>query len=86
MLEIAQSAGDDRPFRECVLGLPACSDENPCAMHEQWSEQRERIKALFADTTVATLVAENSAKAARKSRQRRSRTAKRNSDTRSGTK
>ncbi len=77
LLQIAESAGDDRPFGQCVLGLPTCSDESPCAMHGQWREKREGITALFADTTVAALVAENTATPAGASRQRHSRITKR---------
>ena len=69
--EIVQSVGDDRPFRECVLGLPTCSDDAPCAMHDQWTRQREGIKELFVGTAVATLVAQTGPVAVSSRRQRR---------------
>jgi len=31
----------------CILGLPDCSDENPCPFHENWKIERERIKQKF---------------------------------------
>lgn len=30
-------------IRGCVLGFSVCSNENPCALHEKWSEIREAM-------------------------------------------
>ena len=40
----------------CVLGLPVCSDEHPCALHRQWVPFRNGIRNLLEQTTVADLV------------------------------
>lgn len=48
---------DDIPARSrCPLGHPKCSDDVPCAMHEQWRPVKEAFRALLDDTTVAHLV------------------------------
>jgi Rrf2 family protein len=45
-------------FTECVLGLPACNQDNPCPLHAQWGPQRAQIDALFGKTALATLAAD----------------------------
>ena len=44
--------GDDL-FKECVLGLPGCGDAEPCPLHDHWTEERERMRATFQNTTLA---------------------------------
>ena len=46
------SIGSDR----CVLGLEACSDNHPCALHSQWLPLRRRIVELLEKTTLGDLV------------------------------
>jgi Rrf2 family protein len=42
-------------FTECVLGLPGCGDQKPCPMHHRWAVERERLEAMFANTTLAEM-------------------------------
>jgi len=42
-------------FNECVLGLPGCGDAEPCPLHDQWADERERVEHLFRDTSLAEL-------------------------------
>ncbi len=37
---------------KCVTGLKECSDENPCPLHEEWAELRDRIYNLISSKTV----------------------------------
>jgi len=49
---------DDIPARSrCPLGHAKCTDENPCAMHDQWRPVKEAFRSLLDDTTIAQLVA-----------------------------
>jgi Rrf2 family iron-sulfur cluster assembly transcriptional regulator len=34
-------------FNQCVLGLPTCSSDHPCAVHTEWGALREQIAMLF---------------------------------------
>lgn len=34
-------------FDQCVLGLPTCSGDSPCAVHHEWHVLREQIANLF---------------------------------------
>jgi Rrf2 family protein len=40
----------------CILGLPVCSEENPCSLHYEWLPHRAAIEELLERTTVADLV------------------------------
>jgi Rrf2 family protein len=40
----------------CVLGLPNCSDENACPLHDTWKELRMRMAAMLDTNTLADLV------------------------------
>ena len=38
-------------FEECILGLPDCSDENPCSLHKYWRDIKQDIEnSLKAET------------------------------------
>jgi len=39
----------------CVLGFSECSDENPCAFHQQWVTTRAKIVHDFQETSLADL-------------------------------
>ncbi len=39
----------------CVLGLPECSDENACPLHEIWKDLREGMAATLRRKTLADL-------------------------------
>ncbi|HSF40933.1 MAG TPA: Rrf2 family transcriptional regulator [Thermoanaerobaculia bacterium] len=55
VLQTIESAGDERYLELCMLGLPRCSDANPCAMHAFWSEARGRLRAELAEATIAAI-------------------------------
>lgn len=42
--------------RECVLGLPECSEVDPCPMHETWRQMTDRLRSFFRRTTVADVL------------------------------
>ena len=39
----------------CVLGLPRCSDENACPLHETWKQVRSNLNAMLDQNTLADL-------------------------------
>ena len=47
----------DGPAHEepCVLGLRACSEQNPCPLHERWAPLRAEIQRLLEETTLESL-------------------------------
>ena len=49
-------------FNRCILGFVECSDESPCAMHEEWQPVKEAFSKALRKTTLATLAARKCAK------------------------
>lgn len=41
---------------DCVLGLGLCSEEKPCALHEEWLPLRTAIHNFLEKTTLADMV------------------------------
>lgn len=38
-------------FEECILGLPGCSDDNPCSLHKYWRNIKKELQdSLQAET------------------------------------
>jgi Rrf2 family protein len=42
-------------FQHCILGLPECSDSDPCVMHERWGKERQRIEKMFTNVSLKEL-------------------------------
>ena len=52
--DIMQAVEGIESFDNCILGLPECSEDNPCAMHTIW----EKNKKLFLHTLKTTTIEE----------------------------
>jgi len=39
----------------CVMGFPECSSKNPCPMHSEWGNLRDRVYQMIAVKTIAEL-------------------------------
>jgi Rrf2 family protein len=53
--EVFDAFDDLRALETCFLGRPECSDENPCAAHEQWGPIAEALQQFLDETTLADL-------------------------------
>ncbi len=42
-------------YQRCILGLPECSMENPCALHHHWIKMRENMQELIYNVTLGDL-------------------------------
>ena len=42
--------------RGCLLGEGACSDTDPCALHDRWRHVATEVAAFFRDTAVADVI------------------------------
>ena len=40
----------------CLLGLPQCSDSNPCGAHERWKAIKEATLEFLNGTTLADVI------------------------------
>ncbi len=56
LIDIVIALDGDELLKNCVLGLPNCSDKKPCPVHEYWKGIREEIKQMLSQKTVAELL------------------------------
>lgn len=42
-------------YTGCLLGFEHCSGENPCALHNNWTETKEKLNQTFTTTTLASV-------------------------------
>lgn len=52
LMEIVEAIDGDGVFTACIIGLPGCSDENPCPLHDNWKVQRSAIQKTFGITSL----------------------------------
>ena len=55
--EIIDAVDDQEKYNGCVLGFDNCSDDNPCALHNEWLKVQKEIEFLFHKTTLKQIVA-----------------------------
>ena len=52
LVDIVKAIDGSKILEECVLGLPGCSNSNPCPVHEKFSMIREQLKATVLSTNI----------------------------------
>jgi Rrf2 family protein len=55
LAEIVACIDGESIFNGCSLGLPECSSERPCPLHDQFNSIREGLKNMCENTTVTQL-------------------------------
>jgi len=58
LLSIVESIDGSNKFKECLLGLPICSDENPCPIHHAVSPFKKQIIEELTYKTIEVLTKE----------------------------
>ncbi|MBN2798570.1 MAG: Rrf2 family transcriptional regulator [Deltaproteobacteria bacterium] len=58
VFQIADAVQDVSPYAACLMGLPSCSDEAPCALHHLLGPHRDALIAVMHKTTLADLARE----------------------------
>jgi len=53
LLDIVLIIDGNGIFESCVLGLPTCSGDSPCPVHDKWGPIREASRQMLANTMVA---------------------------------
>lgn len=56
--EIVHAVDGNGLTENCLLGLPNCSAESPCAMHDWWSTQRQELKEMLEGQSLADLTSD----------------------------
>src|SRR5689334_18999637 len=52
LFDVLESIGEESVFHDCILGLPKCSNDKPCALHHSWSSERADMQAMFEHTSL----------------------------------
>ncbi len=52
---IIQAIDTTEAVESCVLGLPQCSEENPCPMHPVWKDLKLELSEMLRNNTLADL-------------------------------
>ena len=55
LIDVLACFNDLGSFHGCILGLPQCSDQDPCPLHVQAFAYREGLKYQFTHMTLAEL-------------------------------
>lgn len=55
LIDIVRLIDGEQLFRECGLGLKACSEKKPCPIHYQYKAVRESLHNQFCTITVQQL-------------------------------
>lgn len=58
LISVVDSIDGMAKFQECLLGLPVCSNENPCPLHHSYSLIRNKIVEDLTFKTIAELTKE----------------------------
>jgi Rrf2 family protein len=58
VLQIIEAIDGLNILHQCVLGLPACGNGKPCALHNQWGPIRAEITRMFQEKSIAELLEE----------------------------
>lgn len=53
LLDIIQKVDGTDLFTQCILGLPGCGEATPCALHNAWAAERNRLQLMFSSTSLA---------------------------------
>lgn len=56
LIDIIEMTDGTKFFRECILGLEKCSDDNPCPIHYMWADKRGEIQKMFENRTLKDIV------------------------------
>jgi Rrf2 family transcriptional regulator, iron-sulfur cluster assembly transcription factor len=55
LIDIVLAIDGPDMLTQCALGLPGCGLKNPCPLHDQWAETRDKIRDMLQQTTLTDL-------------------------------
>ncbi len=56
LMEVVEIIDGHGIFDRCGIGLKECSDANPCPIHFDYKQVKEKIKQLLSDKTLSDLI------------------------------
>ncbi|MBI5475466.1 MAG: Rrf2 family transcriptional regulator [Ignavibacteriales bacterium] len=58
LLQIVEAIDGVSFMNNCVFGFPNCTDEDHCAVHDQWGKIRTKIHEMLANKNILEMAAE----------------------------
>ncbi len=58
VLHIVEAIDGLANFEKCLVGMPACDHQTPCAFHKRWSKIRNEMYGMFEQQSIAQLLNE----------------------------
>lgn len=55
LYDIVVAIEGDARFTACMLGLPGCGEQSPCALHAEWAVRRRELEMMLKRATLARL-------------------------------
>ena len=52
LADIVKAIDGDKIYHECVLGLKACSQKNPCPVHDEYKEIKKKLIAMLENNSI----------------------------------
>lgn len=52
LADIVKAIDGDKMFNGCGLGLAFCSETNPCPIHNEYKEARDKLQEIYGKTTL----------------------------------
>ena len=59
LLEVVKAVDHDSISEDCILGLPRCSDQNPCPVHDRYAPLRKRLNEDLLDLKIYDIIHNN---------------------------
>ncbi len=59
LLEIVEAIDGTDFLRQCVLGFPKCSSDNPCPVHTSWAKTRDQLMTILGTKSLADMSRES---------------------------
>lgn len=53
---VLEAMESEKILDKCLLGLNQCSEENPCPMHNEYKQIKQKLKVLFKSKTIRDLI------------------------------
>ena len=52
LADIVKAIDGNKIYDECILGLKACSQKNPCPVHDEYKEIKKKLIAMIEKNTI----------------------------------
>jgi len=58
VLDIVRAIEGDKLFDDCVIGLPGCGEKEPCPLHDEWMQVKQKLETSIQNQTLDKLSGE----------------------------